>query len=1480
MAASASLCPSCQGFDIQAFARPGSPWMTTKTALVREGSKQGCNFCKFLTEGNDKHFFRENSLLKRGFEWLHWTSASPVDIPSNSRLTVLSDGGLGIAILLVKLSKDPKPCLFSRADGYNVLNLHADEGSPAATSGDIIGLPPVDRDPSSRASCNRIRKWLDYCESHQECANTLSMARKVERGRSPLPTRCIRVSRSTTLSNGFNYKLEETGGKLGEYVSLSHRWSNPETPRSSTYLRNYHDRLAGLQSAFQDIDPLFTDVLLVASQVGISYVWIDSLCIIQDSPQDWNAEAVKMADYYQNASFTIMAAVPPSKRSEGLFHIPEGDLYRLARLPYRDKEGNRKGHFYVSCHIDPARETQQHNQIWKNNLLSRGWVFQEWALSRRIAWYTEHGLTLRCKCRNLQHQGESLINLDPSPGLHRILPLLGMVIPKHRWDRYKAVAPLFRSPLDWQSLVSQYSTMQLTKPEEDRLVALSGVAQEFITQESSAKLVCGLRPWCLGVDLLWKQDAAGIHPRYTEFPSWSWASINASVSWIQPDDAIDCFNLLGVSSTPGGRVGPTTNTGGISTSPTGIPSSTANQGILTAAFAPGASMNTLNIRCRLMLVVFGPILEERSRDLVYRASRYAKEEPPSNNQPRAVALANQRDTIAGWASLEEPDLQLDDAFASNPIIFALCVSVLRVARGSGLFRKGSKKTQDLSKLKKKLRSSDSTDQQSSQPASVPSASSTSQITTPSCHQSTAPCLAFPVTSSSVDISESSAITQPETITITSPSAEAETASPNIPERLWNQAYNILKEKEPEIVKSYQEILKLVQHEWDDTTAPEELQSLEHCKSPKSRQMWRLVYSGLEKSKRQAKRKESVSNIIETIDNLKGVVDKAVKYSSEAAIAWAGVSLGVEDNSSVPSAALRTNLETHIIEFYEKLLLFQMRSACLYYRNWVGVILRDADKLDDWAGEVNTIKDAERLIREDIEQYDNQDIRLKLGTIEESAVDQAESLESICKILCEETRLEEKNAQDDKDKECLSYEWILKSDAYQTFIDDPSSRVLWINGPPGKGKTMLLCGIIDELEKSLRPISFFLCQANVKKEDLSSDIAVMRGLIYLLLEHQPSLMSAIRPSYEKQKDGLFNSINSSELLGHILTKMLQDACLKDTTLLVDALDECNINRTKLTSLIVRLSKSCNTKWIVSSRDWPEIYQELADTAGLIALDLEQEHESVSLVVKSYISQKVDDLARTKWKNDLELKENIFNYMQSRANGTFLWVALVCERLANSGIRKRLVMEELVKFPTSLGALYQAMLDRITNSSEADRLKQILALVCVVYRPIRSAEIPTLVEPMAGYDEDDVEDTIASCGSFLTLQDGEVFFVHQSAKECLLDQGHKILFPHGENYQHRHIFLRSIEAMENTLRQDIYELGSPGALNPVEVPSPDPLASIKYSCVYWAQHFCKSDFSKDCGLPNLEKLFHFLQIKFTCWLEALGQPWEWYISAATL
>ncbi|KAJ4129051.1 hypothetical protein NW768_007582 [Fusarium equiseti] len=760
-----------------------------------------------------------------------------------------------------------------------------------------------------------------------------------------------------------------------------------------------------------------------------------------------------------------------------------------------------------------------------------------------------------------------------------------------------------------------------------------------------------------------------------------------------------------------------------------------------------------------------------------------------------------------------------------------------------------------------------------------------------------------------------------TATGSSPTAERQMS---ISERLWKKAYSSL--DEPKVVEAYEAILQRVQHEWNTDTTPEDLQRLEHCKSPESRKMWRVVYSGLEKSKKQAKVKESISDVMTIVDSIKGVVDKAVKYSSEASIVWAGVSLGLEilsnpmkepglnrkaivyvvsrmewywnlvdlaideDRTSMPSATLRSNLESQIVKFYKKLLLFQMYSACLYYRNWASVLVRDLVKLDDWSEKLTEVKNAEDLLRKDMDQFCNEDTNSKLQVIEASSLSQAESLERIFTALREDAQVRQKTEQDEQDRSCIadlfetdprmdkkrlqrqkgdplreSYEWILSNEAYQTFMTDRANTVLWINGSPGKGKTMLICGLIDELQPTLRPLSFFFCQASVKEEDRSSDIAVLRGLIYLLLEYQPSLVSILRPHYDKQKERLFSNINSAEQLGEILGSMLQDPSLHDAILLVDALDECTKNRAKLTSLIVQLSGLSTAKWIISSRDWPEIRQDLVDTNGLIPLDLEQEQESVSGAVRSYISNKIDDLARM-WGNDTTIKQEVLFYMESHASNTFLWVALVCDKLSKSP--KRRILEELRQFPSSLTDLYKAMLDRIKESSEADQLMHILAIACIVHRPLGTEEISTFVDSMLGYDEDDVKDVISSCGSFLTCQEGLILFVHQSVKEFLLDQGKTTLFPLGSKHCHKHIGLRSLDAMENTLRVDIYELGSPDAYIIDEAPSPDPLGPIEYSCAYWAHHLYDSDLKDEPGIATCERILKFLQTKFTCWLEALS------------
>lgn len=207
------------------------------------------------------------------------------------------------------------------------------------------------------------------------------------------------------------------------------------------------------------------------------------------------------------------------------------------------------------------------------------------------------------------------------------------------------------------------------------------------------------------------------------------------------------------------------------------------------------------------------------------------------------------------------------------------------------------------------------------------------------------------------------------------------------------------------------------------------------------------------------------------------------------------------------------------------------------------------------------------------------------------------------------------------------------------------------------------------------------------------------------------------------------------------------------------------RSSLVKLVVKLSSSCRAKWIVSSRDWPEIKREFRGIQGLVPITLEENKKEVAEAVKSYIRIKVNELAEH-WdddgkneKNDnkhkmMDLKGKVYDHMISHAGDTFLWVALVCQRLAESDVSKRRALEELKRFPRGLPALYNLMMDRILASSESDRLKSVLAAACVAYGHLKSDEMVGFVKSMAGYDETDVEETIGICGSFLTYQDGVI------------------------------------------------------------------------------------------------------------------------------
>jgi hypothetical protein len=330
----------------------------------------------------------------------------------------------------------------------------------------------------------------------------------------------------------------------------------------------------------------------------------------------------------------------------------------------------------------------------------------------------------------------------------------------------------------------------------------------------------------------------------------------------------------------------------------------------------------------------------------------------------------------------------------------------------------------------------------------------------------------------------------------------------------------------------------------------------------------------------------------------------------------------------------------------------------------------------------------------------------------------------------------------------SYRWVLNNTTFRQWQwqYESRSRLLWIKADPGKGKTMLLCGIINELHSSMPKttlVAYFFCQATDPR--INTATAVLRGLLYMLLKQQPSLVSHVRKKYDDAGKHLFEDANAWVVLTEIFADILQDLSLRPTYLIIDALDECiTADLPKLLELVAKLSSaSPRAKWIVSSRNWPDIEAQLERAGHKMKLSLELNAESVAAAVDIFIHQKVDYLTQEK-QYKAELRHVVLQHLKLNANNTFLWVALVCQELQRTANRH--VLKKLALFPSGLDALYTRMMQQMSESDDAEICRCVLASTAVLYRPVTTRELVALVEQLDDVS-DDVQEIVSLCGSFL-------------------------------------------------------------------------------------------------------------------------------------
>jgi hypothetical protein len=484
--------------------------------------------------------------------------------------------------------------------------------------------------------------------------------------------------------------------------------------------------------------------------------------------------------------------------------------------------------------------------------------------------------------------------------------------------------------------------------------------------------------------------------------------------------------------------------------------------------------------------------------------------------------------------------------------------------------------------------------------------------------------------------------------------------------------------------------------------------------------------------------------------------------------------------------------------------------------------------------------------------------------------------SLSDLQATDPELDVKRIEDSKDpllKDC--YEWILKDPTLEEWRDGNASPLLWIKGDPGKGKTMLMIALARELVKSpsrnSSAVTFFFCRAG--EPGLDNAASVLRGLIWKLATNKdhPQLAMIFHQSYESNKHR-YESSSAIYALFSTLSAMLNEC--SNVFLLVDALDECDPGpeRDQLLLLITEHAKSSKAKWLLASRNHPDIRQQLEQESRMLSLELNEEH--ISKAVHAFIIQKTCELA-VKKKYDPELTEEVKRQLIAKAKSTFLWVALACKRLLK--VTRWNTLSTLEQMPPGLEDLYARMMKQVLQGEKRERefCLQILRVISLTFRPISTEELIIMAGlPTGLLDHEGLSEFIDLCGSFIAVRENVLYFVHQSAKDYLVTDGAQKLFSVGLQEEHGLVVDRSLDAMSKTLRKDICTLKYPGA--PARTALIDTrLRAISYVCSFWVAHLALYLGDNSIDGPGYQEYFsdqsrvhEFLLQHLLHWLETLS------------
>jgi hypothetical protein len=373
----------------------------------------------------------------------------------------------------------------------------------------------------SEQSLDLMKRWVSDCVlGHENCG-------KGRTERSYSPSRLIHFS---MIEDYWQLHVAQEDGipSSTDYVCLSYRWGHhDQLTLNALTIKQFRQGLS-----ISALPKTFQDAIRIARLLSVEYLWIDSLCIMQDSKEDWEVESTRMRAIYANSYCTVAASWAPDPTS-GLFK--ERDHGEI-KCGYNTTN-------WTSEKFGPLGEVrifgfnEWENQLLRSPLHKRGWTLQERILPPRVIYFTERQILWECdtwrRCEVFECEAPFEYT---QPFLHGGR-LYSQAHHREASAQHTSMPSKVMTPglfARWIRVVEDYSKCSLTVA-ADKLVALDGLV-ELYQDLSGDEYLAGLWRSHIFESLVWERQYVNdpyrrsiSKPVHYRAPSWSWAALDVPV---------------------------------------------------------------------------------------------------------------------------------------------------------------------------------------------------------------------------------------------------------------------------------------------------------------------------------------------------------------------------------------------------------------------------------------------------------------------------------------------------------------------------------------------------------------------------------------------------------------------------------------------------------------------------------------------------------------------------------------------------------------------------------------------------------------------------------------------------------------------------------------------------------------------------------------------------------------------------------------